>query len=140
MPKRKFNNKPKNTKNKVSCQNDEDEEADKLNMSNEDNQSDNSMSTDNSTASGSNENGGALKETISQAMMNSNLLNSLPKYIFQSEHSRLKSVTSILKEVKEQQSRDAALQSTTSECEVSEYPIEFYENQQHAIERHMSIK
>lgn len=73
-------------------------------------------------------------------MMNSHLLNSLPKYIFQTDHARLTSVANILKEVKEQQSRDGALNTINDLGEVSEYPIEFYENQQHAIERHMSIK
>lgn len=81
---------------------------------------------------------GGLKQTISQAMMNSNLLNSLPKYIFQSDHARLASVKNILKESKEQQNREENL--TNNFGEVSEYPIEFYEHQQHAIERHMSIK
>jgi hypothetical protein len=130
----------------VSCQDEESESGDevlseKVNDDDEikSDKSSSSLSSSNND-SGTNIADGGLKQTVSQAMMNSNLLNSLPKYIFQSEHSRLKSVTSILKEVKEQQSRDAALQSITDQCEVSEYPIEFYENQQHAIERHMSIK
>ena len=72
-------------------------------------------------------------------MMNSHLLNSLPKYIFQTDHSSLKCVKSILKEVQEQQNReDNGVNFGLSE--VSEYPIELYEHQQHAIERHMSIK
>jgi hypothetical protein len=82
-----------------------------------------------------------LKPSKSQAMMNSNLLHSLPKYIFQSEHSGLKSAESLVKKVKEQQtSKDDPTVGAESECEVSEYPIEFYENQQHAIERHMKKK
>lgn len=84
-------------------------------------------------------NEGGLKVTLSQAMMNSNLLNQLPKYIFQSEHERLKSVKHILDEVKEQQSRDND-PLASSGGEVSEYPIEYYEHQQHALQRHMSIK
>ena len=110
------------------------------------------LSTSLGSSSGNSTNGGngsgglgsasdGLKHTLSQAMMNSTLLHSLPKYIFQSEHSRLKSVTSILKEVKEQQSRDAALQqAANTEFEVSEYPIEYYEHQQHAIERQLNSK
>lgn len=133
-------------KTQVSCQDEESESGDEV-ISEKVNDDDETKSDKSSSSlssshndSGTNIADGGLKQTVSQAMMNSNLLNSLPKYIFQSEHSRLKSVTSILKEVKEQQSRDAALQSITDQCEVSEYPIEFYENQQHAIERHMSIK
>ena len=84
--------------------------------------------------------GHGLKQTFSEATMNSHLLNSLPKYIFQTDHAALKSVANIINEVKEQQSRDAAMNIIDSECEVSEYPIEFIENQQHAIQRHMSIK
>jgi hypothetical protein len=82
----------------------------------------------------------SLKQTHSEAMMNSHLLNSLPKYIFQTDHgSKLKSVKSILKEVEEQQNREENGVSFGL-SEVSEYPIELYEHQQHAIERHMSIK
>ena len=82
-----------------------------------------------------------LKPSKSQAMMNSNLLHSLPKYIFQSNHSGLKSAERLVKKVKEQQtSKDDATVGAESEFEVSEYPIEFYENQQHAIERHMKKK
>lgn len=68
-------------------------------------------------------------------MMNSNLLNSLPKYIFQSEHERLTSVNNIIKDLKEQQDREHMVA-----CEVSEYPIEYIENQAHVINRHISIK
>ncbi len=60
------------------------------------------------------------------------LLNILPKYIFDAEHSKLKSVDSIIKSIHE---HDATLHTG----EVSEYPIEYYENQQHAIQRHMNI-
>ena len=87
----------------------------------------------------SNKGTGGLKQTHSEAMMNSHLLNSLPKYIFQTDHSSLKSVKNILKEVEEQQRREdnGLLGGIT---EVSEYPIELYEHREHAIERHMSIK
>ena len=72
-------------------------------------------------------------------MMNSNHLNQLPKYIFQSEHDRLKSVKHILQEVQEKQNRENdPLENGGGE--VSEYPIEYYEHQQHALQRHMSIK
>jgi hypothetical protein len=83
-----------------------------------------------------------IKTTLSQAMMNSNLYQSLPKYIFQSEHAPLERVKDILNEVKEQQNRESDIINTTTngDYEVSEYPIEMYEHQQHAIERHMSIK
>lgn len=83
-----------------------------------------------------------LKTTLSQAMMNSNLLNSLPKYIFQTDHSRLTSVNNIIKDIKEQQqqSHETVVDLANGGCEVSEYPIEFIENQAHAINRHISIK
>ena len=81
-----------------------------------------------------------LKPTLSQAMMNSNLYQSLPKYIFQSEHAPLGKVNEILNEVKEQQNRDSEIHIVNGDYEVAEYPIEMYEHQQHAIERHMSIK
>ena len=83
-----------------------------------------------------------LKPTFSQTTMNSHILNSLPKYIFQTDHAALKSVTNILNELKEQLSRDEDFDqiSTPTIYEVSEYPIAFIENQQHAIQRHMSIK
>ena len=84
-----------------------------------------------------------IKTTLSQAMMNSNLYQSLPKYIFQSEHAPLERVKDILNEVKEQQNRESQDIHTVGSGdygEVSEYPIEMYEHQQHAIERHMSIK
>ena len=59
-------------------------------------------------------------------------LNSLPKYIFESDHSQLKSVESVLKKI----SSDAF-----DDCgEVSEYPIEYYENQEHAIQRNISVR
>lgn len=74
-------------------------------------------------------------------MLSSNLYNSLPKYIFQSEHAPLDKVKEILDEVKEQQNRDSEVHMVNGVgYEVAEYPIEMYENQQHAIERHMSIK
>lgn len=94
------------------------------------------------TTSKSTENDSGLKPTLSQAMMNSHLLQALPKYIFQSDHESLKSVNNILKEVKEQQNRDDRIGNigNIGGGEVSEYPIEHYEHQQHAIERHMSIK
>lgn len=83
----------------------------------------------------------SLKPTFSQAMLSSNLYNSLPKYIFQSEHAPLDKVKEILDEVKEQQNRDSEVHMVNGVgYEVAEYPIEMYENQQHAIERHMSIK
>ncbi|CAF0741436.1 unnamed protein product [Brachionus calyciflorus] len=81
---------------------------------------------------------GGLKQTYSEAMMNSQLLNSLPKYIFQSNHARLTSVTPFINEIKEQQNLE--LNDKAIDGEVSEYPIELIESQQHAIERHMSIK
>jgi hypothetical protein len=83
-----------------------------------------------------------MKPTFSETTMNSHLLNALPKYIFQTDHAALKSVSTIIKEVKEKQSREEAdsLNRVNSEYEVGEYPIEFLENQQHAIERHMSIR
>ncbi len=81
-----------------------------------------------------------LKPTISEAMMNSNLLQSLPKYIFQSEHEPLKSVKSILKKAKEDQAKDETPDIVNSAYEPPEYPIEIYEHQQHALQRHMSIK
>ncbi len=60
-------------------------------------------------------------------------LNSLPKYIFETDHTQLKSVDSILKKIQ--------LTEPFDDCgEVSEYPIEYYENQQHAIERQMSVR
>lgn len=84
---------------------------------------------------------GGLKQTYSEAMMNSQLLNSLPKYIFQSNHARLTSVTPFINEIKEQKNLDGSSASfPISNDEVSEYPIEIIENQKHAIERHMSIK
>jgi hypothetical protein len=79
-----------------------------------------------------------MKPTLSQSTMNSHLFNSLPKYIFQSTHAALKSVNSILEEAKEQQRREAAINA--SEVESMEYPIEYIENQQHALQRHLSIK
>lgn len=86
--------------------------------------------------------GGGLKPTLSQAMMNSNLLNSLPKYIFQSDHEQLTSVNKYIQDLKEQQaahnSSTADLNELGSACEVSEYPIEFIENQAHVINRHIS--
>jgi hypothetical protein len=99
-----------------------------------------------STDSGSSEATGgsardSLKPTFSQATMNSHLLNALPKYIFQTDHAALKSVSTIIAEVKEKQSReDESLNRVNSEYELGEYPIELLENQQHAIERHMSIR
>ena len=79
----------------------------------------------------------SLKPTLSEAMMKSNLYQSLPKYIFQTEHAPLKMVNNILHNVQEQQTKESMI---SDPCEVSEYPIEIYEHQQHAIERHMSIK
>ena len=77
-------------------------------------------------------------------MMNSNLLTSLPKYIFQSEHERLTSVKNILNDLKEQQARESANNAGADELlnggEVSEYPIEHIENQAHVIHRHLNIK
>lgn len=82
-----------------------------------------------------------LKKTYSEAMMNSQLLNSLPKYIFQSNHARLTSVTPFINEIKEQKNLDGSSANfQIPSDEVSEYPIEILENQKHAIERHMSIK
>jgi hypothetical protein len=83
-------------------------------------------------------NNGDLKSTPSQTMLNSNLLNQLPHYIFQSDHASLKSVKNFLNEVKMQNNPDAALNN--SNYELSDYPIEYIENQLHAIERHMSIR
>lgn len=73
-------------------------------------------------------------------MMNSNLFNSLPKYIFQSDHERLSRVTNIIKDLKEQQARESSADLNFDAGEVSEYPIEFIENQAHVINRHMNIK
>lgn len=83
-----------------------------------------------------------LKQTHSQALMNSTLLHSLPKYIFQSDHDRLERVKDIMKDLKgnRNQSSESLSELINNDCEVSEYPIEYYENQQHAIHRHMSIK
>lgn len=93
---------------------------------------------DNRISGNSGGGGSTLRPTLSQAMMNSNLLNSLPKYIFQSDHERLTSVNEIIKDLKEQQERQQNLTDTA--CEVSEYPIEYIENQAHVIKRHMNIK
>ena len=70
--------------------------------------------------------------------MNFDALNSLPNYIFESNHNDLESVENIMKQVKLQENHDIELCKT--DYEVSEYPIEYYENQQHAIERHMKKK
>lgn len=78
---------------------------------------------------------GELKPTFSQITMNSHLFNNLPKYIFQSEHAALKSVAKF----KDQQKNDP-LNHLNLGYEVSEYPIEMIESQQHALERHMSIR
>jgi hypothetical protein len=69
--------------------------------------------------------------------MNSNLLNSFPQYIFQNEHERLESVNKI---IEEQKKNDDESRLETASCEVSEYPIEFYQNQQHIIDKYMSNK
>lgn len=96
---------------------------------------------DSNEQNGSSEKNGSLKQTYSEAMMNSQLLNSLPKYIFQSNHARLTSVTPFINEIKEQKNLDgSSADFQKSNDEVSEYPIELIENQKHAIERHMSIK
>jgi hypothetical protein len=71
-------------------------------------------------------------ESNSNKEKRTQLLNTLPKYIFDAEHSKLKSVDSIIKNIQEY---DTSLHTG----EVSEYPIEYYENQKHAIERHMNI-
>lgn len=83
-----------------------------------------------------------LKPTLSQAMMNSNLLNSLPKYIFQSDHEQLTSVNKYIQDLKDQHGNDSSADLNSADlnsaCEVSEYPIEFIENQAHVINRHIS--
>lgn len=67
-------------------------------------------------------------------MMNSNLYQSLPKYIFQTEHAPLTMVNNILHNVQEKQAKESMINDAG---EVSEYPIEIYEHQQHAIEQLM---
>lgn len=59
-------------------------------------------------------------------------LNSLPKYIFDSDHSQLKSVETILKKI--------SLETFDDSGEVSEYPIEIFENQEHEIQRSISVR
>lgn len=59
-------------------------------------------------------------------------LNSLPKYIFEANLDKLKSVDKILKQTGTERLNDCG--------EVSDYPIEYYERQQQAIERHMSVR
>lgn len=78
-----------------------------------------------------------LRPTLSQAMMNSNLLNSLPKYIFQSDHEQLTSVNKYIQDLKDQEARESSA-GLNAACEVSEYPIEFIEHQAHVINRHIS--
>lgn len=58
-------------------------------------------------------------------------------------YSRLKSVEKVLA-LNKQAERDGDLatnfEDLVNEAEVSEYPIEYYENQQHEIERQMSVR
>lgn len=82
----------------------------------------------------------SLKETFSQAMLNSELYQSLPKYIFQSDHKPLTKVKSIYDETKVQQQRELEMDDSLGDCELSEYPIEHIEQQEHAFKRQMSIK
>lgn len=67
-----------------------------------------------------------------ETIMNSDAFNSLPN------HNGLECIENIMKQVKLQENHDIELCKT--DYEVSEYPIEYYENQQHAIERHMKKK
>jgi hypothetical protein len=99
-----------------------------------------STSNNSNDESTNNLSGHTLKPTLSEAMMNSNLLQSLPKYIFQSDHEPLKSVKSILRKAKEDQAKDETPDIVNNGYELPEYPIEIYEHQQHALQRHMSIK
>ena len=80
----------------------------------------------------------SMRETLSQAMLNSNLYQSLPKYIFQSEHEPLQLIKDLYEESKQQQNK--GIEMDNGDCELSEYPIEFIEQQQHALQRQMSIK
>jgi hypothetical protein len=68
--------------------------------------------------------------------MDSYFLNSLSK--FESNHNELESVKNIIKEIKSKENHDIELSKT--DFEAPEYPIENYENQQHAIERHIKKK
>lgn len=81
-----------------------------------------------------------LKETFSEAMMHSNLYQSLPKYIFQNEHETLKKVKSHYDEAKVQQEREIEMENDMINFDLSEYPIQMIEEQQKALHRQMSIK
>jgi hypothetical protein len=65
--------------------------------------------------------------------MNTNSLNSLPQYIFQNKHDCLENVNQII-----ENQNDNSLENKSSE--VSEYPIEFYQNQQHVVNKYLSSK
>ncbi len=82
----------------------------------------------------------SLKETFSQAMLHSELYQSLPKYIFQSEHKPLERVKKVYEETRVQQQRELDMDSSMGDCELSEYPIEHIEQQEHALQRQLSIK
>jgi len=83
-----------------------------------------------------------LKETFSQAMLHSDLYQSLPKYIFQSDHQPLQRVKTIYDEAKCQQQREIEIDESfgDSDCGLSEYPIEHIEQQEKALKRQMSSK
>jgi hypothetical protein len=59
----------------------------------------------------------------------SNTINQMPKYIF--EHNEFKSVETIKKRLNSENIVDHA--------ELPEYPIEEQENQEHAIQRNISV-
>jgi len=82
----------------------------------------------------------SLKETFSQAMLNSELYQSLPKYIFQSDHKPLELVRKVYDETRVQQQREIDMDSSLTDCEISEYPIEYIEQQEHALKRQMNLK
>ena len=64
----------------------------------------------------------------------------MSKYVFQSNNyqEELEKLDDMNNEVKFIENIEEAC--TSKDCEVSEYPIEFYENQQHAVERHIKNK
>lgn len=83
-----------------------------------------------------------LKETFSQAVLHSDLYQSLPKYIFQSEHEPLQRVKSHYDEAKVQQEREIEMGDNIDmrHYDDTDYPIEHIENQQKKFIRQMSIK
>lgn len=66
--------------------------------------------------------------------MNSNILNSLPQYIFQNEHDKLDSINKL------EMKNDDDVTLNMANSELSEYPIEIHQNQEHIVNKYINNK